>query len=645
MTTSNPVVSDIRISVVTGNPTVEYAAAELQRCLAAMTGRKVLLAEGGIRLGIISDFPGLSAPEVADPAMDDAIDIDVRNGIGHIAGINSRSVLIAAYRYLTELGCRWVRPGFDGEFIPQISSTPDVCVNETASYRHRGICIEGAVSYEDVRDTIEWMPKVGFNSFFTQFRESYTFFDKWYSHDSNPYVKADHLPVETAYKFINDLVDEMQKRDMLYHGVGHGWTCEPFGISCLGWQKEKGEPSDDIKQYLAMVDGERTFWKGAPVDTNLCYGNPKVRRLIIEDIANYSAQHPEVDLLHFWLADGMNNHCECELCRDTRPSDFFVSMLNDLDALLTERNLSTKIVFLIYVDLLWPPVKEKILNPDRFLMMFAPITRTYTNSFAVSGELPEVPAYVRNKLEMPSSVESNVAFLAAWQKMFAGDSFDFDYHLMWEHYNDPGYGEISETLSEDIKGLKDIGLNGFISCQTQRSYLPTGLPMVAMGLTLWNSSLDFESIAADYFKSAFGPDAALCRTYMDKLTELFDPVYMRAEKPTVSAEAAERLGRVSGVVAEFAPVIERNMTSANACWSQSWTYLKYHGQICVALAKTLEARAKDDKENADSLREELIDLLWKIEPEIHSVMDVWVFIKYWLLPTKFGFPIGEPEAP
>ena len=29
----------------------------------------------------------------------------------------------------------------------------------------------------------------------------------------------------------------------------------------------------------------------------------------------HAAEHPEVDALHIWLADGANNSCECAGCR------------------------------------------------------------------------------------------------------------------------------------------------------------------------------------------------------------------------------------------------------------------------------------------------------------------------------------------
>jgi Domain of unknown function (DUF4838) len=156
-------------------------------------------------------------------------------------------------------------------------------------------------------------------------------------------------------------------------------------------------------------------------------------------VVAYAQEHPEVDLLHFWLADGANNQCECENCAATRPSDFYVVMLNDIDRKLSALHLDTRIVFLAYVDLLWPPEHQRIQNPDRFVLMFAPITRTYSKTFSTDRALPALPPFERNKLTFPHTIEQNLAFLRAWQAQFVrddgqpADSFDFDYHLMWDH--------------------------------------------------------------------------------------------------------------------------------------------------------------------------------------------------------------------
>ena len=634
--------SQIQICPVGDHPTIRYAAEELQKYL----GRMAVTGDGEIKVGLMSAFPHVQTPSVADPALDDAVYIDVDGGKGYIAGINPRSVLLAAYRYLTEIGCRWVRPGADGEYIPTRTDLPTVKMAETPSYRHRGICIEGAVSYEHVRDMVEWIPRVGMNCYFTQFREAHTFFDRWYAHAGNPLLEGRHISIEEAGEYTARVVDEIKKRDLVYHGVGHGWTCEPFGISGLGWEQSGEEIPDSVRQYLAEIDGKRELWHGVALNTNLCYGNPEVRRIITNEIADYSEKHPQIDVMHFWLADGSNNNCECELCRDARPADFYVMMLNELDEELTRRGLGARIVFLIYVDLLWPPLQEKIKNPGRFILMFAPITRTYSSAFvggdssrrSRSGEPShntDLPEYKRNKLDFPKSVDVNIAFLKAWQGIFAGDSFDFDYHLMWDHINDPGYTQVSDIIAQDMKGLRDLGLNGLVSCQVQRAFFPTGLPMTAMARALWDSSIGFDKIAGDYFEGAFGPDGKACRAYLTKLSELFDPVYMRGEKPAVSDEAAGRLSQIPQVIREFLPTIERNIGNENPCRAKSWLYMKYHAEICTLLAEALEARARDDKQTALDIFEKVKQYVRENEMALHPVLDVWNFQN--VLGWKFNF--------
>ena len=112
---------------------------------------------------------------------------------------------------------------------------------------------------------------------------------------------------------------------------------------------------------------------------------------------------------------------ETKMCRKCE-------MLKNVNDFYTKRaicknclKLKTKIVFLIYEELLWAPQKEEILNPDRFVMMFAPISRTFKKSYQMPKELPASPAYVRNKITLPVNLEENLSFLSQWQKAFNGE--------------------------------------------------------------------------------------------------------------------------------------------------------------------------------------------------------------------------------
>ncbi|MCK4850047.1 MAG: DUF4838 domain-containing protein, partial [Phycisphaerae bacterium] len=485
-----------------------FAAAELRKYLGRLTGGKVKTkvcksydpSLSGLWLGSFAMFPQTAKRRQLDSEFDDEIYIEVGRAGGVILGANPRSVLLAVYRYLTELGFRWVRPGRDGEFIPSLRDPFRKCVSvkEKPSFRHRCVCIEGAVSWEHVRDMIDWMPKLGFNSYFVQFRESYQFFVRWYHHEHNPRLKKERFTVGDARRFTSRIWEMAGKRGLIIHMMGHGWTCEPFGVPGLGWMKEKKPAPQRIRRHLAKVNGVRDWWQGVALNTQLCYSNPKTRKIMVNAVADYAQEHPQVPIVCFVFADGFNNHCECPRCRQHLPSDMYVKICNEIDVELTRRNLSTKITFDLYADCLWPPRRERLKNPDRFILIFAPITRTYTHSLktGMRGRY-RIRPFVRNRLELPTNIGKNLAFLRRWQRIFKGDSFLFDYHLMWDHIKDPGHHRLAETLREDIDQLQGLGLNGLISCQVQRCFLPTSLIMTTMGRALWDRKLSFEEIAND----------------------------------------------------------------------------------------------------------------------------------------------------
>lgn len=627
--------SSLEIITLKDNETLNFASEELKKYLERIDpGKTIILKRGtnyeidrenAVYLGTIEQF-SLEGLKVENPKFDDGVYIDFSFGKGIISGTNERSVLLGVYRFLKEIGCRWIRPGKDGEIIPKRDiSSVDVKVVEKASYRHRGICIEGAVSYENVLDIIDWSPKVGFNSYFIQFREAYTFFDRWYSHINNPLKDKEPFSVGKAREFVRNLEKEIKRRGLLYHAVGHGWTCEPFGIPGLGWDLYEGEVPEDYIKYTAEINGKRGLWEGIPLNTNLCYSNPEVRRIVTDSIVEYLEEHPYIDVLHFWLADGTNNQCECEECKKALPSDFYVMMLNELDKKLTSKGIDTKIVFLLYVDLLWPPEKERIENPDRFIMMFAPITRSYSDTFKPIDASIEIPEYRRNKLIFPKNIEENIAFLKEWQKIFNGDGFDFDYHLMWAHYADPGYMDITRVIYEDIKNLKTIGLNGLISCQIQRMFFPTGLPMYVMASTLWNDKVNLEDLVKEYFTASFGPDGILVKEYLTKLSLLFEPPILRRERPP-SPEFLKSFSEIRETLSEFEPTVKRNLSLESSAISKSWLYLDYHMKIVNKLSSILESIFKGDAISAEKVWEELKLMLQKEEDVLQPVFDLFEFI-------------------
>jgi len=618
----------LTISRIGNNATVKFAAQELERLLRRMDPTlfidvRLVANRDTARNDII--YVGIDG-SCEENKHDDRIFIDVKNGAGIITGSNPRSVLMAVYRFMFELGCRFLRPGKDGEIIPEKSISAEnvnVMVDEAASYRHRSICIEGGNAYEHIRNMIEWLPKVGLNGYFMQFRIPSSFFNRYYNED-NPHLPRHRVNDDDIAAMWTSLEEEISLRGLNYHATGHGWTCDPFGITATDWSIYRGEIPKEAYKAFAEVNGVRQLWNQSALVTNLCYSNPWVRDTMTDAVVEYCKEHPAVNYLHFWLGDGKNNHCECDECKKMIPSDYYVQMLNELDEKLTAAGIDVKVVCLIYLELLWAPEKLTIKNRDRFVLMFAPITRSYTTSFTDFDRSVkiELAPYVRNKIEMPSSVAANVACLKKWQtEQLPGDSFDFDYHLMWAHYADPGYYEISRILHSDMANLDKIGLNGMVSCQANRAAFPNGLPMYAMAKGLWNKDSAFEDIADEYFTAAFGEDAEAVENYMKTLSKLFVPAFMRGEKPCTKAQMAESVRAGLRTVDEFsAKYIKLKLTA-----SEDWRHLDYHAEIVRRYADYILAGLRGDESEREALWKDLIAYQKMLEPEIHEYFDVRTF--------------------
>lgn len=629
----------IRIIYSKESETISFAASELKYYLSKITNSIVFVNDNTtdyhscITLDLFPDSKKHSD-------MDDEYSIEISQGNGHIYGSNARSVLLGIYKYLTLLGCRFLRPGKDYEYIPKLSSINEfnICCHEKAENKYRGVCIEGADSPENIFEFIDWLPKLGFNTFFLQFELPFAFLNLWYSHKNNPMLPAENFSLENAAEISASIDRELQKRSLEHHRVGHGWTCSVLNQNTLGWVATDTALSESQLPLTALVNGKRGFFGGIPINTNLCYSNPDVVESFAEKVVSYAEKHPEVDYLHVWLADAFNNHCECKNCQKSIPTDLYVRILNKIDTLLTAKELKTKIVFLIYEELLWAPQTEQLANPDRFVMMFAPISRTFMKSYHIPKNLPALPAYIRNKVTLPVNLEENLSFLNQWQKVFSGECFDYDYPLGRAHYGDMGYVHISKIIYKDIKCLKELHLNGYISCQELRTFLPNGLPNYIMGKCLFGTTQTFEELAEEYFIAAYGENWKIYFKYLSQISTLCDCDYFNGKGPRKNKVVQQNMLKLKEILLEFKKSCQNypisQLSDINRVFCK---HLDYHNEYCILLADALYFLSGGEQENAQQAWKKFHDFICSHELEFQKALDVYRIIE---VSTNYtGFPI------
>lgn len=607
----------MQITLQTLSTTLNYAKTELSSYLASLPIPSLELDK--IDISIKTDK---NITKVKDYLLDDAFRIDIVNGKGEIIGNNERSSLLAVYHFLYRIGFRFLTPVKEDEIIPEISSLQRLTLSESHIYpfRHRGICIEGASSLENILATVEWMPKLGYNCFFSQFKLPFTFMERWYKHQNNSHLKSEEFSLDTATEYTEKIFKEIKKRDMLLHTVGHGWTANAIGLPALGWDTQSTDGEAD-SSFFAMINGKRELFHGIPTNTNLCYSNKKVIEKLADLVLDYAINNNEADYVHFWLADAFNNICECENCGKESLSDQYVTILNRIDEKLSENDLTTHIVFLLYQELLWPPIREKLRNPNRFTLMFAPISRTFEESYPEDTENKAIPEFKKNHISLPVNIEENLGFLFAWQKKFNEDSFVYDYPLGRAHYGDFGYYHISKILFNDIMKLPALGLNGYISCQELRCFSPNSLPNYVMGYALSGLCKDFEAFVTDYYKDFYGAFYEEAMAYLKELSSLSHPDYYNNKGDRVSKPINADFIRILEVLNGFLPTFDKVKSSDD--FTVHWELLAFHNSYLNRLVKALIKLSSWDFNRANELFTDFAYFIQENEMKFQPYLDVY----------------------
>jgi hypothetical protein len=246
-------------------------------------------------------------------------------------------------------------------------------------------------------------------------------------------------------------------------------------------------------------------------------------------------------------------------------------------------------------------------------MLYAPITRTYTETYAEPADVERTVPYERNNIKIPVGMSECLGYLDLWKRDFDGDCFCYEYHFMTGQMRDVSNLYASKILHEDIVSLKNHGLNGIIEDGSQRSYFPTGLQFYVYGETLFDRNVTFEELRDDYFSHAFGERWREVLSYLEALRDSMSYNYFCGNEskdesigkfynPDLKASftAARR------IIKDFLPTIKENLYQEQRASAVAWQLLELHSYAASKRAEMAEYLCVNDTVNADKVIAETI---------------------------------------
>jgi len=623
----------IRIYKSHDNSTVNFAADELKKYLKMMMpdcGEVLILRSSGetdgFRLGLLEDF---SIPfHGEDAGIDDEVYISTTETAGILAGSNPRSVLFAVYRYLICNGCRFLFPGTDGEYIPKKKVVP-VEYQKLADYRYRCHATEGDPGIDDVLRYIDYQAKQFMNSY--ALYSIFPYHRRYYMHRHN---EQNRPPEPVSYELVEQwqalCEAEIEKRGMEIWAGGHSWVGNVAGFdpSDRYLYREGKEVSEDIRQNLAMINGERGLFHSDPAYTNICMSRKDLRTKMANLVVDYVEKHKQHNQVAIYLADNNHNHCECPECRKQSPSDYYIMILNEIDELLTKKGLSTKLQMIAYVDCMFAPKKQRLNNPDRFVLKATPISREYKKSITEDSVFPPAQPYKRNAWEPPATAEAYFSQFKEWQAIFPGTCIAYEYHYWVHQYRDPGMLFMSRRIYEDVRSWKVLGLDGGLEDGSNKSFFPNGFIDHIFGATLWDRSLDYNHELADYFRHIYGEDWQCVKDYLENISDAFGNGYLCDHKRISSLYKAKfnpereaEFKRVFSLTSKMREIAGSHIAMPNRPQTVSWRLLLRHTQWCDGIANVLILKCHGDTEGAINSWKQFLTEMGKHDFETERYFD------------------------
>jgi hypothetical protein len=418
-----------------------------------------------------------------------------------IEGVDRIGTLYGVYRYLEELGIKFIGLGKIGTVFPRypVDIPSDLNVNETPDYLTRGFYAWGDRKIEG-------------NDFFL-----------WMARNMLNYWTAENQPVHLLKKLgfkltagghpIQRVIFSSDSEYEYNHPLFEGDEYKPDDPYKIG-DEYIGDINNDRKlstfeahpEWYGMKNGNRIKISlsdtvpGAHDEMNFCTSNEDARREFGRRIAQslIDGEYRYTDIILLWFFDAANLWCTCDKCKEDSLSStdkmFLVTndILKEVERARQEGRLNRRIEIsnLAYIETLTPPTRAlpKDYDYKNSSIIFFPIQRCYVHSFAD-----------------PSCSEINKWLLDAYQGWTAGDNrFYKGAMCIGEYYNVSRIKSLpvifTKIMAIDIPWYYRSGARHFNYMHTPHKLWGTWtLNQYLLGKLLWNIEINADVIIDDFF--------------------------------------------------------------------------------------------------------------------------------------------------
>lgn len=397
-----------------------------------------------------------------------------------LSGSNEGMVLHAVYDFLARLGCRWLAPEFSfyndaAEYIPykkELFYEGLSKIVKSPVFAYRKLDVEEGLSHtvENLKQMIDWMPKLGFNTLMVP----------------SDYQGAGRVMWD---KWREELTPELKKRGLLIEVGGHGYQ------NFINPKMENGTLFEKHPDWFGKnVNCE------PDIDDKLVFNtaNKAAFDYFLGNVRKYVEAHPEIDIFDLWPPDGARwSECPVDSALGT-PEDRQAMLINQVDSVIKILRPELKLQVVAYAKAIHPP-KNVVLNKN-VLVDFCPIDQNFESQI----------------FETSSSTNVNyVKTLLAWRKQFSGDIGLYTYFRKYAWKSLPNV--IPNYIQKDIQWYAKVPLEGICTYAEPGDWYTYEINHYLLGKLMWDPDLNVDSVTHLFYKTRYGEQWQVARSTYELL--------------------------------------------------------------------------------------------------------------------------------